>query len=69
MVLRHEALSDEDMARQGALNRSWSGARRALEDPDFRARVEQSIASLNDSASSTTLSRDEFLAMTEPESK
>jgi hypothetical protein len=69
MVVRNEALSNEEAAQQHALNRSWSGARRALDDPAFRTRLEQSIASLNDSASSTTLTRDEFLAVTEPESE
>jgi len=69
MVIRHEALSDEEAALQVALDRSWSGALQALEDADFRARLEQSVASLNDSASSLTLTRDEFLAMTEPESE
>ena len=69
MAVRHETLSDEEVARQNALNRSWSGARRALDDPDFRARLEESITSLNDSTSSTTLTRGEFLALTEPESE
>jgi hypothetical protein len=69
MVIRHEALSDEEAILQVALNRSWSGALQALEDASFRARVEQSIASLNDSAASTTSTRDEFLAMTELESE
>ena len=66
MAIRHEALSDEEVARQGALNRSWSGGRRALDDADFRARLERSIASLNSSTSSAALTRDEFLALTEP---
>lgn len=66
MAIRHEALSDEEVARQGALNRSWSGARRALDDVDFRARLERSIASLNESTSPTTLTPGEFLALTEP---
>ena len=69
MVIRHEALRDEEAALQVALDRSWSGALQALEDADFRARIKQSIASLNDSTSSTTLTRDEFLATTEPESE
>lgn len=66
MAVRHEALSDEELARQDALNRSWSGARRALDDSDFRARLERSIALLNESTSSTTLTRSEFFALSEP---
>jgi hypothetical protein len=66
MAIRHEALSDEEAALQDALNRSWSGARRALDNGEFRDRLERSIEALNDSTSSMTLTRDEFLDLTEP---
>ena len=67
MAVRHESLSEDEATLQAALNRSWAGARRALEDNDFRAQLDQSIASLNELTTSTTLTRDEFLSLTEPD--
>ena len=66
MAVRHESLSDDAAELQAGLDRSWAGARQALEDEEFRARLEQSIASLNESTTSTTLTRDELLSLTEP---
>ena len=69
MAMRHEDLSEEEAARQAALDRTWAGAQRALADPEFRVYLEQSIARLNASGSRTTLTRDEFLASTEVDSE
>ncbi len=66
MAIRHEALSDDEAALQDALNRSWAGARRALDDAEYRDRLERSIEALNNSTSSTMLTRDEFLDLTKP---
>ena len=68
MAMRTEDLSDEEEARQAALERTWAGAQRSLADPDFRAYLDDSIARLNASRSRTTLTRDEFLSMTEADS-
>ncbi len=69
MAMRHEDLSDEEAALQAALERTWAGAQRSLADPEFRAYLEESIARLNASGSRTTLTRDEFLTMTETDSE
>ena len=69
MAMRHEDLSDEEAARQAALERTWAGAQQSLADPQFLGYLEASIARLNASGSRTTLTRDEFLAMTETDSE
>ncbi len=69
MAVRHEALSDEELDRQHALTRSWLAAGRALDDVEFRAYLEQSIARLNESTSTGVLSREEFLAQTDSKSE
>lgn len=66
MSLRHEELSPQDSQRQHELQRSWANAQDALADPQFRARLEDSIARVNASAATATMSKDEFLAETEP---
>ena len=69
MAMRHEDLSDEEAARRAALEQTWAGAQRSLADPEFRAYLDDSIARLNTSRSRTTLTRDEFLSMTETDSE
>lgn len=64
MAIRHDDLSPEEQDRQRALDRSWAGAQEALKDPDFRARLEASIARVN-ASDSPPLTREEFLAATE----
>lgn len=65
MAVRHDDLNPEEQARQGALDRSWRAAREALSDPDFRARLEQSIDRVNGSEV-RPITSEEFLAQTEP---
>ena len=65
MAMRHEDMSDDELQRQAALERTWVGAQGSLADPEFRAYLETSIARLNASGSRTTLTRDEFLSLTE----
>ena len=67
MAVRHDDLSPEEQDRQRALDRSWAGAQEALKDPEFRARLEASIARVNES-DATPLTREEFLAETESSS-
>ena len=66
--LRHENLSDEEQALQRDLDRSWALAQETLADPVKRAYLEASIERVNASTSSTRLTKDEFLAQTEPPS-
>lgn len=65
MSLRHEELTDEQRAHQAALDRSWTNAKRTLADPAFRSYLEESIVRANESPTTTTLSKDEFLASTQ----
>ena len=65
MAVRHEALTKTEVAHQEALERSWSAANEALADPDVRARLQESLARVNESRSSETMSRADFLAVTE----
>lgn len=65
MSVRREELSEVEAARQEELDRSWSTASDALADPEFRARLEQSIDRVNRSDSSVTRSKAEFLSATE----
>lgn len=64
--LRHQKLSDEERERQRDLDRSWQWAQETLADPVTRAYLEASIERANASASVTTLTTAEFLALTEP---
>ena len=52
-------------ARQGALDRSWRVGQQALNDPAMREYLERSIERVNRS-DAPRLSREEFLAQTEP---
>ena len=65
MSVRHEELTEAEVAHQEALERSWSAANEALADPDFRARLEESLVRVNESRSSETKSKAEFLSATE----
>ena len=65
MAVRHEALDEEELARQHSLTRSWVAAGRALDDAEFRAYLEQSIGRLNESTSTAVLSREQFLDQTD----
>jgi hypothetical protein len=66
--LRHENLSDEEQALQRDLDRSWERAQETLADPAKRAYLEASIERVNTSTSAARLTKDEFLAQTEPPS-
>ena len=65
MAVRHEALGDEELARQRSLTRSWVADGRALDDAEFRAYLEQSIGRLNESTSTAVLSREQLLHQTD----
>jgi hypothetical protein len=65
MIRRHEQLSETELDRQAGLDRSWAAAQLALADPGFRSYLERSIERVNESASVSVLSSDEFLAQTE----
>lgn len=65
MASRREDLNSDEVDRQAALDRSWAHAQRALADPEFRTYIEQSIARVNASPARATLTREEFLALTE----
>lgn len=66
MSVRHEDLTEAEVAHQEALDRSWSAANEALTDPEFRARLHESLVKVNESRSSATKSKAEFLSATEP---
>jgi hypothetical protein len=66
--LRHENLSDAEQALQRDLDRSWARAQETLADPATRAYLEASIERVNASTSATTLTKEGFLAQTEPPS-
>lgn len=65
MALRREDLNPEELARQRALDRSWSAARESLSDPEFRAYLEASIERVNLS-DAEPISPEQFLAQTQP---
>lgn len=69
MALRREDLNPEELARQRALDRSWEQAHRDLTDPVFRDLLEQSLRQLDTKGPRPMLTRDEFLARTEPPSE
>lgn len=66
MALRREDLTPEQLRRQEALDRSWEAAQRGLADPEFRAYLEASLRRLDEKAPAPMLTREEFLAQTEP---
>ena len=66
MALHREDLTPEQLEYQRALDRSWAQAQRDLGDPEFRAYLEQSIRDLDQRRDVPLLSREEFLAQTEP---
>jgi hypothetical protein len=66
MKLHREDLNEEQLRRQEALDRSWAEAQRALADPEFRAYLEESLRQLDERAPAPLLTREEFLAQTEP---
>ena len=65
MPVRHEALTEAEVAHQHALERSWLAANEALADPDVRARLQESLVQVNESPLSETMSKAEFLSATE----
>lgn len=66
MALRREDLSPDERARQEALDLSWAEAQRSLADPEFRAYLVESIRRLEAKDPAPILTREEFLAQTEP---
>ena len=66
MALRRDTLTPEQLHRQEALDRSWEAAQRGLADPEFRAYLEQSMRELDERPPAPLLTREEFLARTEP---
>jgi hypothetical protein len=66
VALRREDLSPEQLEHQRALDRSWAEAQRDLSDPEFRGRIEQSLRRLDTQEPPPSVSRDDFLARTEP---
>ncbi len=69
MAVRQEDLSEHALARQAGFDRSWSHGQKMLTDPQLRAYLEQSILRVNASTSRTTLTHDEFLALTETDAE
>ncbi len=65
MAVRHEALTETETAHQESLERSWLAANEALADADVRARLQESLERVNESRSSETMSKVDFLAATE----
>lgn len=65
MAARHEDLNPEEQDRQRALDRSWAAAQEALDDSEFRARLQASIDRVNRS-DARPMSGEEFLAHTDP---
>lgn len=63
MAMRHDELSEEELARKRAIERSWDAALRAMADPEFREHLDESIDRVNRSTA-PVLTRDEFLAQT-----
>jgi hypothetical protein len=61
MALRREDLNPEELARQRALDRSWSAARESLSDPEFRAYLEASIERVNLSVPSRSVRSSSWL--------
>ena len=64
MATRHDKLSGEALDRQRALDRSWSSARRLLNDDEFHAYLMASIARVQSSDVEIVTSED-FLSQTE----
>ncbi|MDP9403207.1 MAG: hypothetical protein M3P85_07690 [Actinomycetota bacterium] len=58
-------LNPEEQDRQRALDRSWAAAQEALDDSEFRARLQASIDRVNRS-DARPMSGEEFLAHTDP---
>jgi hypothetical protein len=69
MALHREDLTFEQLRRQEALDQSWAAAQRDLADPEFRAYLEESLRQLNERPPAPLLTREEFLAQTEPRDK
>lgn len=65
MALRREDLSPEQLARQEGLDLSWAEAQRELADPEFRSYLEASLRRIDEGAPAPTLTREEFLALTD----
>jgi hypothetical protein len=65
VALHREDLSPEQLEVQRGLDRSWAAAQRDLADPEMRAYLEASIRRLDERATATLLTREEFLAQTE----
>lgn len=65
MAMRHDVLTEEQLELQRAYQRSWDAAQEALADPEYRAWLEENIERVNTS-SAKPITREEFLAMTEP---
>ena len=65
MAMRHDDLTEEQLELKRAYERSWENAQRQLADPEFRAYLEASIERVNQS-SARPMTREEFLAATEP---
>lgn len=65
MAARREDLTEEQLARRRAYQRSWDVAQEFLADPEKRAWLESNIERVGHS-SAKPMTREEFLASTEP---
>ena len=65
MAMRHDDLTEEQLELRRAYRLSWGAAQEALADPECRAWLEENIERVNTS-SAKPITREEFLAMTEP---
>ena len=59
------AINPEELARQRALDRSWTAARESLSDPEFRAYLEASTERVSVS-DAEPISAEKSLAQTQP---
>jgi len=64
MALHREDLTQEQLERQQALDRSWAQAQRDLADPEFRGYLEGSLRRLDAKRPGPLLTREQFLAQT-----
>lgn len=66
MALNRPELTKEQLERQQALDRSWADAQPLLADPEFRGYIEESFRRLDAKETPQLVTREEFLAQTEP---
>lgn len=66
MGLDRARLAADQLERQRGWDRSWAEAQRGLADPEFRSCLELSLRRLDTEAPPPVVSREDFLAQSEP---